>query len=116
MKNEEAAKIIRQYGTELKIIIGEAKEPVTVKAFLQPLRLNDRKNLFGNYLDIGADNNDEYLYVGEPKVRLDKLPFNTSIEFNEERYIVRYAKKIFFKDEIIYIRAILHKCTSLAST
>lgn len=111
MIHKEVTQMIKKNGSTVKIRIGDQSDTIVTKAIIQPLRLNDNKNIFGGYLDIGADNDNHYLYIGESNIRLDKFPPNTFIESNEDKYVVKSAERIVFKDDIFCIRAILHKCT-----
>ena len=111
MKSISAKILIKEYGETVKIQkYNETKKEIT-KAFIQPLKHNDNKNICGNYMDIGFENDGLYLYIGDPRVRLDTYPFDSKIETGMDNYVLKNAEKICVGNEIIYIRAILKKCS-----
>ena len=112
MSGVSARELIRNYGQIVRVKKGSEESFKETKAFIQPLRSNDKKTLYGNYLGIGADNDGMYLYIGTPNVSLDEYPLDTIVYTKNRSYVVKSDKKICISDDVIYIRAILQVCSN----
>lgn len=103
--------LLNEYGERVRVRkYGSDKVEVT-KALIQPFRFKDNKNMYGNYMEIGVENDGTFLYIGKPDVRLDMYPFDSRIDTDKDSYVLKNAEKICIGNEIVYIRAILRKCS-----
>lgn len=105
--------ILRAYGNDVQIIRYENNEILTedTKAFIQPLRYIS-KMYQEEYMNSGYIDLNNYLYIGDSSVRLDLYPFGTLVCSNGDKYIIKKAKKVSLKGEVIYIWAILQEAYS----
>lgn len=100
--------ILNKFGRNVKVIDPTDKiEVKKISAFIQPLRYKDKNYIGSRYLDAGIIDGSNFLYIGPSDLRLDLYPLNSIIETNEESYVVKRAQKVCFKDDIVYIWAIL---------
>ena len=103
-----ASRLINLYGQTVTIENGNVS--ASTKAFIQPLRHSDKRTISGSYTETVIDNSEQFLYIGNPDIRLDTFPLDTtSITAGTDVYILKKADKICFSDEVLYIRAILSK-------
>lgn len=105
--NISASELIERYGHEVSIVNSVDNTVQKVKAFIQPFRPNSDTYL----IDTDNNTNDDgiYLYIGDPIVRLDTYPIGTQIQDEGNNYILKKADTMRISENIIYIRAILHK-------
>lgn len=94
---------INRYGESVKVI--ENEKAVKTKAFIQPLRYQNKSYSFFVKDAIGLKSTNKYLYIGMPDVVLkqDKC----IIESPDKRFIVRRCETFFVKDFAVYQWAIL---------
>lgn len=103
--------ILNKFGRNVNVIDQtENIQSKTTKAFIQPLRYRDKNYIGAKYMDVGVVDGTNYLYIGSSNLRLDLYPSNTQIKTDEESYVVKRAQKVCFKDDIVYIWAILQLC------
>ena len=106
---------IDKYGRHVVVIDFENNENrKNTKAFIQPLRYKDETYMGGRFKNLGQIKGTKYLYIGNNDVRLDKYPLNTIIQTSEEKFVLKRAEKVYFKDEVFYIWAILQPCVEEA--
>ena len=98
---------IKNFGKKIKVNHYNIEE--NINAFIQPIRYKDNSYYGGNCTAIGMNKGANYLYIGPKNVRIDQYPFDTIIETDEEDYFIKRAQKVCFKNEILYIWAILQK-------
>ena len=105
--NISANELIERYGHEVSVTNGIDSDVKKVKAFIQPFAPNSETYL----IDTDNNTNDDgiYLYMGSPTVRLDEYPIGTQIQDDGNNYILKKADAIKISENVIYIRAILHK-------
>ena len=105
--NISANELIERYGHEVTVTNSIDSNVQKVKAFIQPFRPNSETYL----IDTDNNTNDDgiYLYIGDPAVRLDAYPIGSQIQDEGNNYILKKADAIKISENIIYIRAILHK-------
>ncbi|BED92747.1 MAG: hypothetical protein RsTaC01_0609 [Candidatus Paraimprobicoccus trichonymphae] len=102
------AKIIDLYGHYVTIISSENQKKA-VKTFIYPLR-DSYKNIFINENnDNIPDNNELYVYLGKPKVRLDNFNVNKEIKDENQNFLLKKAEAVKISKKIIYIRVFLIK-------
>ena len=104
-----AKDLIAKYGRPVSIIIDQNAPPETTRAFIQPVRCDDHQTLCGHYVDTEASENENFLYIGKPDVRLDLYPVTTIIQTETGSYTLKKAETVTISDQIVFIRAILAK-------
>lgn len=109
MNKVSASLLLQRYGQDVEIIINNEFPHKKTKAFIQPLRQNDFKNLYGGYLDVSADNMGQYLYIGKPDVMIDIYPPGVIISCESIKYIMRSAQRIEALGKVLYIKAFLSR-------
>ena len=100
--------MIEKYGEEVSINCSDMAEKST-KAFIQPLRKKGNSYYGDDGFDLGIIDESNYLYIGKKDVRLDLYPFDTILQTNEDKYILKKAHKVCIGSEIIYIWGIVQK-------
>ena len=108
MINNYVSSVISKLGETVTVILDNNERKET-KAFIQPLRYKDDSYYGGKCLDIGMNIGDSYLYIGSKDFRIDQCPFNTIIESVNDKYIVKRSQKVSFKNNVVYVWAILQK-------
>ena len=109
MINNYVSSIINKLGEKVTVI-SQNNEREETKAFIQPSRYKDDSYYGGKCLDLGFNVGDSYLYIGSKDVRIDQYPFNTIIESESDKYVVKRAQKVEFNNDVLYVWAILQKC------
>lgn len=80
-----------------------------VLASIQPLRYKYKSYFTENYIEAGNIDDRNYVYMGDPRARLDNLPFDTIIRTETDTFVVKRAEKVCLGTEIIYIWAMLQR-------
>ncbi len=104
-----AKDLIAKYGQTVSIIINESTPSETTSAFIQPVRCDDHQTLCGHYVDTEASNDENFLYIGKPNVRLDLYPTTTIVQTETDSYTLKKAETVTLSNQIVFIRAILNK-------
>ncbi len=107
ISNNIAYTNIKEYGQTVKIIIPDNQNYEYTKAFIQPLNQSKKNYNINYYLDSGLIDMNNYLYIGLPDIKIDDYPLDTIIESNSKSYLIIKTNRVYIKDELIYIRAIL---------
>lgn len=80
------------------------------KCFIQPLRYKNKMYLDGVNTAIGFNSEGHYLYIGPPEHDLTQVDSpETWLSIASEKYKIDRAEKVHFKDEVIYVWAIIRK-------
>lgn len=104
---QSAAECIRKCGERVEVMVnGTAVETF---ASIQPIKYKNRSYFSEKYLKLGNTDETNYVYMGEPIVRLDLLPFDTIVRSSGESYVVKRAQKVCVGRQIIYIWGILQR-------
>lgn len=83
-------------------------------AFIQPLRYKNKLYMTGDFTPIGINTQDVYLYMGPKNHDLTTLDASYRIfDSNNNSYMIERAEKVTFKNEIVYIWAIIRKTTEV---
>lgn len=98
---------INKYGQKVIIIDSENNNQLITRAFIQPLRHKDETYMGGKCKNIGQVRGKKYLYISNNDVRLDKFQLNTIIQTSENKFVLKRAEKVYFKEDVFYIWAIL---------
>lgn len=108
MTSEYVDMMIEKYGEEVSVSCNDMTEQST-KAFIQPLRKKGNSYYGDEGYDLGIIDESNYLYIGKKDIRLDLYPFDTVLETNEDKYILKKAHKVCIGQDIIYIWGIVQK-------
>lgn len=77
--------------------------------FIQPLRYKNKMYLNGVNTVIGFNSQGHYLYIGPPDHDVSKLTAEQWIESNGQKFTVDRSEKVYFKNEVVYIWAIIRE-------
>ncbi len=100
-------KMLKMYGGQCVVAPFGREERIKVKAFVNPLLYKNKLYIGGKYLPDGFCDGGHYLYIGEPRVRLDDMPIGTIIECNSRSYSIKHAEQYFIGDTPLYSWAVL---------
>lgn len=103
-------KIIQNFGASVYIKNQEDWTSPVFNAFIQPLRYKNKLYMAGDFTPIGRNTQDVYLYIGPKNHDLTNLDASYRIfDANDISYMIDRAEKITFKNEVVYIWAIIRK-------
>lgn len=96
-----------KWGRVLVIENTDSTQTAPFKGFIQPLRYKNKMYLNGINTVIGFNSQGHYLYIGPP----DHDPERESchVESNGKKYTVDRCEKVYFKNEVIYVWAIIRE-------
>ena len=77
--------------------------------FIQPLRYKNKMYLNGVNTVIGFNSQGHYLYIGPPDHDVSRLDSEQWIESNSQKFTVDRSEKVYFKNEVIYVWAIIRE-------
>ena len=103
--------LISNYGQSITVKKNEDDKPIHTKAFVQPLRCDYQSELYGDYVDSNNKNVEQYLYIGDPEIKLSSAP-NAIITVDNQNYFIKKAEEVIFSDKVLYERAVLEKSQS----
>lgn len=101
--------IINACGSETQIVLDSGT--INTIASIQPLRYKSKADLNDEYVSAGFSDKSRYLYVGPADVRVDTYPIDTIIKNTNGDYVLKSAGKFCYKNEILYIWAVLEAQT-----
>ena len=105
-------RIIQKFGMSVHIENQEGWVSPTFNTFIQPLRYKNKLYMTGDVTPIGKNTQDVYLYIGPREHDLTKFNFFYRIyDADNNSYIIDRAEKVTFKNEVVYIWAIIRKTT-----
>ena len=87
----------------------------TFKALIQPLRYKNKMYLDGIYTEIGFNSQGHYLYLGPPEPDLGALSAGEYLCADGVHYQIDRAEKVYQKDRVFYIWAIIRTITEVDS-
>lgn len=103
-------KIFYNFGVSIHIENQDDWSSPVFNAFIQPLRYKNKLYMTGDFTPIGRNRQDVYLYIGPKNHDLTKFDSSYRIcDSDGNAYMVERAEKINFKNEIVYIWAIIRK-------
>lgn len=103
---------MQKYGTSVSLGNNVGWVSHVYNAFIQPLRYKNKLYLAGDVTPIGRNTNDVYLYIGPKEHNLTHLNSSYRLyDANNNAYLIDRAEKVLFKNEVIYIWAIIRKVT-----
>lgn len=107
-------KIIQSFGMSVYLKNNADWKSPVFNAFIQPLRYKNKLYMSGDFTPIGRNPQDVYLYIGPKSHDLTALDSSYRIcDANANAYMIERAEKIMFKNEIVYIWAIIRKTTEV---
>ena len=100
--------ILSKYGQDVKILIDGIILAKT-KAFISNLNFKNSSSK-KTFKEFGEVEEGDYLYIGPEDVRLDLFDVGyVFINTENEEYLLKKAEKVYLKNDVIYIWAILSK-------
>ena len=98
-----------KYGQEVRLKGSDGWQSSPFGGFIQPLRYKNKMYLNGVNTVIGFNSQGHYLYIGPPAHDLTVLSGEYWIESNGKKFTVDRCEKVYFKNEVIYIWAIIRE-------
>lgn len=98
-------KLFKNYGTTADVYIGNEK--TTIKAFIQPVRYQNKMYIDYNRTIMGIKDNSRFVYIGPVEPDITKSVQETVIHYDDRMYTVKRADKVGIDDDVAYIWAIL---------
>ncbi len=107
-------RIIQKFGMSVYLKNNTDWKSPVFNAFIQPLRYKNKLYMTGNFTPIGRNPQDVYLYMGPKNHDLTKLNSSYRLcDSSGNAYMIERAEQIIFKNEIVYIWAIIRKTTEV---
>ena len=98
-----------KYGQEVKLKDSDGWSSPAYGGFIQPLRYKNKMYLNGVNTVIGFNSQGHYLYIGPPNHDVSLLGSDSWIESNDKKFTVDRSEKVYFKNEVVYIWAIIRE-------
>ncbi|MCQ2484827.1 MAG: hypothetical protein MJ168_05785 [Clostridia bacterium] len=98
-----------KYGQEVRLKDSEGWSSPIFGGFIQPLRYKNKMYLNGVNTVIGFNSQGHYLYIGPPNHDLSSVSGDIWLESNGKKYTVDRCEKVYFKNDVIYIWAIIRE-------
>lgn len=102
-----ASKYLELFGRRTALVSASGETISAHGAIISPLRYKNKMYLSGVYTDIGFNSEGHYLYIGPPVCDLTAAPEGSYILSDGVKYRIDRAEKVYAKDEIFYIWAII---------
>ena len=99
--------VAARFGQRLRLVPPEGEPGGYFSAFLRPLRYKNKMYLDGVNTEIGFNAQGHYLYIGPPSVDLTAAAEGTLLQAGVTLYKIDRCEKVFFKNEPLYIWAIV---------
>lgn len=99
--------MFEKYGQEVTLKTEDGWSSPIFGAFIQPLRYKNKMYLNGINTVIGFNSQGHYLYIGPPDhdPKLD----DGYIESNGQKFTVDRRERVYLKNEVVYIWAIIRE-------
>ena len=107
--------VINKFGrtVQLRLFVGSWMSN-RFNAFIQPLRYKNKLYMTGDVTPIGKNAEDVYLYLGPKNHNFcDSISKYKICDDFGNTYIIDRAEEIIFKNEVVYIWAIIRKITEV---
>ena len=101
--------MLRAFGRPASFISKDGEKLAEMNAFISPLRYKNKMYLYGVNTEIGYNSQGHYLYIGPPDHDVSKLGDEQWIESNTQKFTVDRSEKVYFKNEVVYIWAIIRE-------
>lgn len=101
--------LFEKYGQEVTLKGSDGWSSPVFGGFIQPLRYKNKMYLNGVNTVIGFNSQGHYLYIGPPDHDVGRLNSEQWIESNLQKFTVDRSEKVYFKNEVIYVWAIIRE-------
>lgn len=104
-------KLFRTFGGPV-IIYSTSVPPFSGNSygFLQPLRYKNKMYVDAQLDELGLDDDGRYVYIGLPdRLLTDSASNGRQIDVNNQMYSVIRAENVYYKNEAIYVWAIIKR-------
>ena len=101
--------MFEKYGQDVILKSDDNWSSATFGGFIQPLRYKNKMYLNGVNTVIGFNSQGHYLYIGPPNHDLTQLTGGQWLESCGKKFTVDRSEKVYFKNEVIYIWAIIRE-------
>ena len=101
--------MFNKFGQEITFKGPDGWSSPTFGGFIQPLRYKNKMYLNGVNTVIGFNSQGHYLYIGPPEHDITKFTAENYIQANGKKYTVDRAEKVYMKNEVVYIWAIIRE-------
>lgn len=106
--------VIKQFGKSIHLSHTDGWESHIFNAFIQPLRYKNKLYMNGGFTPIGKNTEEVFLYLGPKEQNFcDDYSNFIIVDSEQKKYIIERAEKVFFKNEVIYIWAIIRKTSEV---
>jgi AraC-like DNA-binding protein len=102
---------IRKFGRSVNLVGSDGKTVQTEKCILTPLRYKNKMYLEGIPTDIGVNDSGYFLLIAPPSMKIDEIDKKGFICDGKKKYHTDRTEKIFFRDKILYLWAVVKECT-----
>ncbi len=101
--------MFEKYGQEITLKGDDGWSTPIFGGFIQPLRYKNKMYLNGVNTVIGFNSQGHYLYIGPPDHDVGSLSNEQWIESNSQKFTVDRSEKVYLKNEVVYIWAIIRE-------
>ena len=101
--------LMKKYARPCSLKTEQGETLFEMRAYINPLRYKNKMYLYGVNTEIGYNPEGYYLYIGPPDA--DVTNTEEYIECSEEKYRIDRGEKVYLKDEVLYIWAVVRKMT-----
>ncbi|MCD7774026.1 MAG: hypothetical protein LUH40_00385 [Clostridiales bacterium] len=110
----QVKRLIKKYGRTAEIIDGGGNVISEEKACIQPLRYKNKMYLEGTPTEIGISESGYYMYIGPWNSDMSSYKFDGFLYDGSRYYTVDRAEPVYFKEDIIYMWAVLRETQGAA--
>lgn len=102
--------VIKKFGKSVYLTHAGGWRSIIYNAFIQPLRYKNKMYMTGEFTPIGRNSEDVYLYLGPKSPNISRGFQHFKVyDLDGNVYLIDRAEEVFFKNDIIYIWAIIRK-------
>jgi hypothetical protein len=101
--------MFEKFGQDVTFKGSDGWSSATFGGFVQPLRYKNKMYLNGVNTVIGFNSQGHYLYIGPPEHDITLLKTDQWIEAADKKFTADRAEKVYFKNEVVYIWAIIRE-------
>ena len=101
--------MFEKYGQDITFKASDGWSSAIFGGFIQPLRYKNKMYLNGVNTVIGFNSQGHYLYIGPPDHDVAEMTGDKWIEAGGKKFTVDRSEKVYMKNEIVYIWAIIRE-------